>query len=136
MALPQIESPDLALAFLCEGCEVSETRRETRRESLAIAIALGADLATLVKLRDAGRLSRKNTITLPRHRRENMSRGKGWARKGRGKEVSWGERDDTGYIVGPGRWTVGGNDGYHRKGETVWTVTHIAVGPQTWTVAE
>lgn len=76
------------------------------------------------------------TICLPPHRYEGLSRGRGWARKGRGANAEWGERTDGGYRVGPGRWTVGGNDGFSRKGEVIWTVEHIRVGEETWTVAK
>lgn len=107
-----------------------------REESLAIAAGLGADAATLEVLRAATRLSRRDTIVLPHHRFELLSRGKGWARKGQGKDVTWGERADGGYRVGPGRWTVGGNDGFTRKGEVIWTVRHVQVGAQTWTLAD
>jgi hypothetical protein len=107
----------------------------TRRERLAQAIELGASDAALEKLCDAKRTSTTDTIVLPAHRYENLSRGKGWARKGRGDKAEWGERDDGGYRVGPGRWTVGGNDGFTRKGEDTWKVEHVTVGAETWTVA-
>lgn len=116
---------------LCNGHTVSDQRRE----SLAIALGLGADDATLARLRDATRLARRPTIILPPGRYEHCSRGRGWARMGRGSDVTWGERVDTGYQVGPGRWTVGSTDGFSRKKDVVWDVEHIAVGDQTWTVA-
>lgn len=106
-----------------------------RIERLAEAIELGASDAALEALCDAARTSKTETITLPAHRYENLSRGRGWARKGRGDSAVWGDRVDGGYRVGPGRWTVGGNDGFSRKGETVWEVKHVIVGGQNWTVA-
>lgn len=106
-----------------------------RRESLQVAIDLGADEATLVLLRDAVRLARKDTIVLPPGKYEHLSRGRGWARKGKGDSAEWGEKEDDGYRVGPGRWSVGSNDGFNRKSDVSWVVKHIAVGPQTWTVA-
>lgn len=106
-----------------------------RRESLTMALALGASDAALETICDALRVARRNTIVLPRQHLETLSRGRGWARKGRGSTAVWGERVDGGYRVGPGRWTVGGNDGFSRKAETVWDVEHVTVGSETWTVA-
>jgi len=112
------------------------TVSDTRRQSLELALSLGADEQTLIVLRDALRLKRADTIVLPAHRLEGMSRGRGWARQGRGDSAIWGERTDGGYRVGPGRWTVGGHDGFQRKGQDEWRVRHVAVGAQTWTVAD
>ncbi len=108
---------------------------ESRIETLKKAIELGADDTTLEILCDANRVGRGETVVLPAHRYEGLSRGKGWARKGRGTNAIWGERVSNGYRVGPGNWTVGGNDGFSRKGETTWTVKHVRVGDQIWTVA-
>jgi hypothetical protein len=113
------------------ACEISDKRLE----SLVVALDLGADAATLRKLAQAGRLARKATIVLPPGRFEGLSRGRGWARLGKGRDVTWGERVDGGYRVGPGHWTVGSNDGFSRKQETVWDVEHVRVGGETWTVA-
>lgn len=119
-----------------ETLTVGRTNISAKRiESLTIAIGLGADEATLIELRDAEHLSRTATVRLPAHRLEGMSRGRGWARMGRGDSAVWGERVDGGYRVGPGRWTVGGNDGFNRKGSNEYTARHIAVGDQTWTIA-
>lgn len=109
---------------------------EVRRERLAQAVELGADDALLRVLCDAVRISRTDTILLPAHRLEGKSRGKGWARKGNRDSAVWGEREEGGYRVGPGKWTVGGNDGFSRKGEATWDVTNIAVGIETWTIAK
>ena len=114
-----------------EGRDVDDARRET----LLIAIALGASDKTLITIRDAMRVCRKETIVLPPGRFEHCSRGRGWARLGKGDNVTWGERVEKGYQVGPGKWAVGSNDGYKRKDSVAWTVKHIAVGDQTWTVA-
>jgi hypothetical protein len=118
---------------LCTGHTVSDSRRE----SLIIALGLGADDSTLVRLRDAGRLDRsgRRTVDLPPGRYEHCSRGRGWARRGRGDSAVWGERVDAGYRVGVGRWTVGSTDGFSRKSSEDWTVEHIRVGTETWTVA-
>lgn len=109
---------------------------ETRHRNLTAAIELGADDAALTALCEARRTSRKSTIVLPPQRLENLSRGRGWARKGRGQSAEWGERVDGGYRVGPGRWIVGGSDGFSRKGEDEWTVKNITVGAETWTIAK
>lgn len=111
------------------------TPNPKRIERLARAVELGADDKALEALCDAKRTSTESTIVLPVQRFENLSRGKGWCRKGRGSAAEWGERDDGGYRVGPGRWTVGGNDGFSRKGEDTWTVKHVQVGAEIWTVA-
>ena len=122
-----------ALETLIEGHDVNDERQE----SLARAIELGASEAILVKLRDARRLARSVTITLPSHRYEQLSRGRGWARKGKGSSAEWGERTNGGgYRVGPGRWTVGANDGFNRKAEVPWIVKHVTVGSEIWTIAD
>jgi hypothetical protein len=106
-----------------------------RLESLSLAnLRVSDEIFTTLAL--ALRLSRKTTIILPMHRFEGLSRGRGWARKGSHANAEWGEREDGGYRVGPGRWIVGGNDGFQRKGQTVWTVKHIQVGDETWTIAD
>lgn len=122
-----------ALCALCAGHDV----RHSRKNSLRIAIELGADDDALVRIRDAVRVSRKGdgTIILPPHHYENLSRGRGWARKGTGQGVTWGDRVDGGYEVSAGRWSIGGNDGFSRKDETIWDVKHIQVGSKTWTIA-
>lgn len=106
-----------------------------RAKRFARAIELGATDKALQALCGAARTSDKPTIVLPPHRYQNLSRGKGWCRKGSKNNAEWGERVDGGYEVGPGKWTVGGNDGFSRKGEDSWTVKHVQVGPETWTVA-
>lgn len=121
----------MSIAELIEGHEVSDKRKET----LEIAIAAGADDKTLIALRDAARTHKGDSMVLPAHRLEGLSRGRGWARKGQGKSVTWGERVEGGYKVTAGRWTVGGSDGFSRKGTTVWDVNHVKVGEQLWTIA-
>jgi len=119
------------LNTLLEGHDVSDSRKD----SLGKALELGADEKTLTVIRNAIRLSRQPTIVLPAHRFESLSRGRGWALKGRGSDVSWGEREDSGYRVGPGRWSVGATDGFSRKASVDWRVKHIQVGQETWTIA-
>lgn len=112
------------------------TVSDERRKSLELAIAAGVDQETLDTLGDAARLSRSSTIVLPHHRYEHLSRGRGWARKGTGPNVEWGQRVGNGYRVGPGHWSVGSTDGFSRKGGVDWVVRHISVGPETWTIAD
>lgn len=107
---------------------------EARLESLTIA-HLRVEDATFTRLSNALRVNRGTTIILPAHRYEGLSRGKGWCRRGRGDSASWGERVEGGYRVEPGRWTVGGSDGFSRKGQDEWTVEHVQVGDEVWTVA-
>lgn len=107
---------------------------DARLESLTIAHELVDDV-TFSKIGNVMRCARGSTVIIPAHRLENLSRGRGWARKGKGSTVMWGERDDGGYRVGPGRWEVGATDGFSRKGKTSWVVEHVTVGPHTWTIA-
>ena len=111
--------------------EISNARAET----IEIARSLGADEATINTLTDALRVRRSSTIVLPMVRYETLSRGKGWCRCGRGDAAKWGERTDSGYIVGPGKWIVFGSDGFRREERIDWEVEHIQVGEQTWTIA-
>lgn len=109
---------------------------EGRAKTLTIAHEAGVDDDMFRRISDALRVNRDGlTVTLPAHRFEGLSRGKGWARKGRGDSAEWGERTEKGYRVGPGRWTIGGSDGFSRKGEDTWTVEHIKVSDATWTIA-
>jgi hypothetical protein len=106
----------------------------TRLESLTIAHPL-VDDAVFARISNALRVSRNPTMTLPSHRFEGLSRGRGWARNGTGSDVQWGERTERGYRVGVGRWIVGATDGFSRKGQDTWTVEHVTVGDATWTIA-
>lgn len=118
---------------LCEGRDVSDKRKE----SLRIAIESGSEEDTLKSLRDAMRLHRNgSTIILPAGRYENLSRGRGWARKGKRDAAQWGDRVDGGYKCDAGNWTIGCSDGFSRKDEVKWTVKNIKVGEQTWTIAD
>jgi hypothetical protein len=66
-------------------------------------------------------------VTVPAHRYESLSRGRGWARLGRGKSAVWGEGVDEGYrLRSEGKWIIGGHDGFSRKGEDVWDVRRVA----------
>jgi hypothetical protein len=108
---------------------------DRRSNTVQIAHDAGVDDATLESIAEATRVGWGETIVLPVNRLELCSRGRGWARLGKGDKAQWGERVDGGYEVGPGRWTVGGNDGFTRKKEDVYVVKHITVGGRTWTIA-
>lgn len=107
---------------------------ETRLALLTEAHSL-VDDATFARISDAMRVAKGATVVLPAHKYEGLSRGRGWARQGRGDRAVWGERVSGGYRVGVGHWVVGGNDGFKRNGETEWDVSHVTVGTETWTVA-
>lgn len=106
---------------------------EKRRESVIIAVRAGADWPTVKLIITAPRLSREDTIVLPPGRFEGLSRGRGWARMGKGSSAVWGEKASGGYRVGPGKWVIGSNDGFNRKDEVAWDVEHLKVGNETWT---
>lgn len=112
-----------------------DTPTPNRLANLAIAAELGASEELLETLRTARYVSKKATVLLPQGRFERLSQGKGWARQGSGATAVWGAREDGGYRVGPGRWVVGSNDGFKRREETTYTVKHVTVGDQVWTVA-
>lgn len=119
-----------ALRLLSGGSPI----KESRGVSVLIAIRAGAPWETIRTIIDAGVLGRGKTCTLPAGRYEHLSRGKGWARMGRGKDAVWGQKAAGGYVVGPGKWTVGSNDGFNHSSETKWEVSHIQVGDETWTL--
>ena len=109
---------------------------EGRAKTVTIAHEASVDDSLLKRIAVAKRLKRdSDTIVIPCNSLELCSRGSGWARLGRGGAAQWGERVDSGYRVGPGRWTVGGNDGFTRKREDIWIVEHIEVGGKVWTIA-
>lgn len=113
----------------------NEEISDFRRESLEIACDMDVSDVVFKTLVDAIRVRRATTIILPPLHLESLSRGRGWARQGRGSNAVWGERVDGGYEVGPGRWTVGATDGFKRKKSETWNVRHIQVGTDTWTIA-
>ena len=108
---------------------------DKRMESLALATGL-VDDATFAKIAGSVRVRRNSeTIVLPPHRYETLSRGRGWARQGKGDEAVFAERVEGGYVCGKGRWSVGATDGFRRKGANEWTVSNVQVGEKTWTIA-
>ena len=114
---------------------VARPTLEGERELLADAHALECSDEVFKQIADAHHVGQGLTVELPLGKYEHLSRGRGWARKGRGDRVAWGERTRDGYTVGPGRWTVGSTDGFSRKSSVDWWVEHVQVGAQTWTLA-
>ena len=127
---PEPETLDARIARI-----VARPTPEVDRELLADAHALACSDDAFRKIADAHYVGQGLTVELPLGKYEHLSRGRGWARKGRGDRVAWGERTRDGYTVGPGRWTVGSTDGFSRKSSVDWWVEHVQVGAQTWTLA-
>jgi hypothetical protein len=115
---------------------IPENVTEARKESLTIAVELGADQVLLDRLAAATRLSRATTIVLPVGRYDHCSRSKGWCRNGRGDSASWGEKTAKGWRVGAGTWLVCSSDGFRREERLEWKVRNITVGEQIWTIAD
>lgn len=109
---------------------------EARMEKLEAIHAKGVPDEIFSAIADANRAEQGTTIVLPASRLESLSRGKGWARLGKGKSVEWGERVRGGYECGPGHWVVGGSDGFKRSEQTPWDVSHINVAGEIWTIAQ
>ena len=130
VARPTRETLDERIARI-----VARPTPEGERELLADAHALECSDEAFRKIADAHYVGQGPTVELPLGKFERLSRGRGWARKGQGDRVAWGERTRDGYTVGPGRWTVGSTDGFSRKSSVDWWVEHVQVGTQTWTLA-
>jgi len=114
----------------------SDPPNESRTESIRQAMKAGASYEVIGWIATSVRVFRNTSIVLPAGRYESCSRGKGWCRLGKGSAAQWGDRVNGGYQVDtPGKWIVGSNDGYNRKGETTWTVEHVKIGENTWTIA-
>jgi hypothetical protein len=98
-----------------------------RCRALLLAASRGATPQDLRDIAEAVRTSTGDGITVPMHHYETLSRGRGWARLGRGEKAVWGERTEGGYrLRQEGRWVVGGHDGFSRRGETTWDVRVVA----------
>jgi hypothetical protein len=98
-----------------------------RCRALLLAASRGATPQDLKAIAEAVRVSTGDGIVVPAHRYELLSRGRGWARLGRGDNAVWGERTDDGYRLRvTGKWVIGGHDGFSRRGEDVWDVRCVA----------
>ena len=77
------------------------------------------------------------SVVLPPNRLErDCKHGKGWARLGKGDDITWGVRTDGGYRASrPGLWTVGGSDGFTRKKEDSYKVSRVKIGELFWIIA-
>lgn len=134
--IESIVSLDVEQQTLLDHVTADHTVSDPRLDTLRRAVSIGADEHTLALIRGAVRVSKSATIVLPANKLEGCSRGRGWARKGKGNSAEWGERVDGGYRVGPGKWSVGATDGFSRKRSDEWVVRNIKVGTETWTIAE
>lgn len=106
-----------------------------RRESIRIAAELGADDETIEKIAEATLVGKLGYVTIA-GRYLHLSRGRGWARLGRGNDAIWGERREKGFrLRDPGTWIVYTTDGFKREDRETWIVEKINVGSQTWMVA-
>lgn len=105
--------------------------RDIRVQTLIKAAGDGLTPSQVKTIATAVRVSSGDTITLPKGKYEDLSRGKGWARLGAGSNAAgsnatWGDRVDDGYSVSvEGNWTVGSTDGYNRKESTPWKVSRV-----------
>jgi hypothetical protein len=94
---------------------------------LVLAASRGGTPQDLQDIAEALRVSTGDGITIPMHHFETLSRGRGWARLGRGKDAVWGDRVEGGYrLRQEGRWIIAGHDGFDRRGEHVWDVRRVA----------
>lgn len=85
---------------------------------------------------EAHRFSAGDHILLPSGRYDNLSRGRGWCRLGRGPDAQWAHDDGDGYIVSKtGTWTVGSTDGFSRKENLTYKVKKLKVGSSVCWIA-
>lgn len=105
--------------------------------AIAVAKSLGKNEAVaLFESAAAVGVQGELAVVLPANRLEALKHGKGWARRGSGDDVTWGVRVEGGYrVTRPGKWTVGGNDGFSRKRQDAYTVTRVKIGDLFWIVA-
>jgi hypothetical protein len=108
------------------ACITTEKIGDGRCRALILAASRGATPQDLRAIAEAVRVSTGDGVTVPMHHYETLSRGRGWARLGRGEKAVWGERTEGGYrLRQEGRWVVGGHDGFSRRGETIWDVRRV-----------
>jgi hypothetical protein len=109
------------------ACITAEQIGDGRCRALILAASRGATPQDLRAIAEAIRVSTGDGIIVPAHHYEGLSRGRGWARHGRGDHAVWGERVEGGYRLRlAGRWVIGGHDGFTRRGETTWDVRVVA----------
>lgn len=125
---------DVAIDALCTVLGSTSAPSDARRESLRIAVGLGAEVDAMRRLVAAVRLRREGWVLLPAGKYAGLSRGRDWCRSREGG--GFADRCDNGGFRGtPGKWEVGSTDGYNRKDKVAWDVYHVTVGTETWTVA-
>jgi hypothetical protein len=125
---------DVAIDALCTVLGATSAPSDARRESLRVAVGLGAEVDVMRTLALATRLNRKDWVPLPAGRHAGLSRGRDWCRSREGGGFA-DRRDGGGFRGTPGKWEVGSTDGYSRKDKVAWDVSHVQVGAETWTVA-
>lgn len=114
--------------------ELVESCADNRKESLQIAMRLGADEKTCRQLAGAERLRRVGGHIKIETRYGGLSRGKPWARDS--SDSMWAEKEGGAVLLTPGKWKVGSSDGFSRKeSPSVWVVEEIKVGEETWLIA-
>jgi len=121
----------------------AEPASETRLAWIAEHLPARAQLSTtqMVQLITVRRVAYDGTVTLPHGRYHRLSRGKGWARLGRGDNVQWGANTGkTWRVTSPGEWTVQSSDGFDRDETTTWEVYaldfHSDTGAHRWLIAD
>ena len=109
------------------GCTEGIDRTDPRRRAgiLAIAAANGATLAELARIAAAPYAAVGDTVAVGT-RYGHLSRGKAWARQGKGAAVVWAKKSGGTVHLTPGNWTVGSDDGFKRKERVEWNVSVVA----------
>ena len=109
------------------GCTegLNRTNPQRRAGILAIAAANGASIADLARIAAAPYASIGDTVAVAT-RFGHLSRGKAWARQGKGSKVTWAKKSGGTVYLTPGIWTVGSDDGFGRKEASEWTVSLVA----------
>lgn len=118
------------------GCSAPTERR---MKSLTIAHGIGVSDDTFRAIADACRLGRGEFVRVPAGRYDHLSRGRGWCRGYTGEYAgTFAEKHSSGdyTIRGTGKWIVGSTDGFSREKRVTYRVRRIAVGDQTWIIAE
>lgn len=119
--------PWAEMELVAPGCSGGIERADATARAGTVAVALlnGASVAELARIAAAKKASRGASVRVST-RFGALSRGKCWARMGRGQSVEWADKDGGAVMLPAGKWTVGSDDGFSRKEQTEWTVVSIA----------
>jgi hypothetical protein len=123
-----------------DQADAESEKKVISKKEAAIAVAKSLGKEELVKLFESA-VSVSNqgelNVELPCNRLErDCKHGKGWARLEKEGSTTWGVKTENGYRVSrPGRWTVGGNDGFSRKKEDYYRVARVKLGELFWVIA-